>query len=93
MVAPQQRQTKAGAGGAADPSLIGSGGGTSGKRGAFLVSDDEQARWAGTILAKLLPQGLLHKERIAFLLRANNNLYNAVRSPTISFEFFEFFWI
>ena len=70
---------------------VGLSSGTSGKRGAFLVSDDEQARWAGTMLAKLLPQGLLHKERIAFFLRANNNLYNAVRSPTISFEFFDLF--
>ena len=57
----------------------------------FLVSPQEQAKWAGTILAKLLPNGLFHPERIAFFLRANNNLYNAVRSRTISFEFFDLF--
>ncbi len=70
---------------------VGLSSGTTGKRGVFLVSDQEQAMWAGTILAKLLPDGLLHKERIAFFLRANNNLYNAVRTPTINFEFFDLF--
>lgn len=70
---------------------VGLSSGTTGKRGVFLVSESEQAMWAGTILAKLLPNGLLHKERIAFFLRANNNLYNAVRTPTINFEFFDLF--
>lgn len=70
---------------------VGLSSGTSGKRGVFLVSPSEQAAWAGTILAKLLPRGLLHKERIAFFLRASNNLYNAVRTPTISFQFFDLF--
>ena len=70
---------------------VGLSSGTSGKRGVFLVSPQEQAKWAGTILAKLLPNGLFHPERIAFFLRANNNLYNAVRSRTISFEFFDLF--
>lgn len=65
--------------------------GTSGKRGVFLVSPDEQAQWAGVILAKLLPNGLFHKERIAFFLRANNNLYRTVRTPSICFEFFDLF--
>lgn len=70
---------------------VGLSSGTSGKRGVFLVSPEEQAKWAGTILAKLLPNGLFHTERIAFFLRANNNLYNSVKSRTISFEFFDLF--
>lgn len=70
---------------------VGLSSGTTGQRGVFLVSPAEQARWAGTVLAKLLPQGLLHRERIAFFLRANNNLYDAVRTPTVCFEFFDLF--
>lgn len=70
---------------------VGLSSGTTGKRGAFLVSPDEQTRWAAIILAKLLPKGLWHKECIAFFLRANNNLYNRVRSPIIQFEFFDLF--
>lgn len=70
---------------------VGLSSGTTGKRGAFIVSADEQIRWAAIILAKLLPKGLLHQERIAFFLRANNNLYNRVRSSRICFEFFDLF--
>jgi putative adenylate-forming enzyme len=65
--------------------------GTSGSRGVFVVSPQEQARWAGVLLAKLLPRGLFHGERVALFLRANNNLYESVRNPWLSFEFFDLF--
>jgi putative adenylate-forming enzyme len=34
---------------------------------------------------------LLHGERVALFLRANNNLYASVRNPWLSFEFFDLF--
>ncbi|WP_077212298.1 F390 synthetase-related protein [Bacillus dakarensis] len=68
---------------------VGLSSGTSGNRGLFLVSEEERNMWAGTILAKLLPDGLKSKERIAFFLRANSNLYGSVTSNRISFAFFD----
>ena len=70
---------------------VGLSSGTSGSRGVFVVSPAEQAKWAGVLLAKLLPRGLFHGERIALCLRANNNLYASVRNPWLSFEFFDLF--
>ena len=70
---------------------VGLSSGTSGGRGVFVVSPQEQSRWAGVMLARLLPAGLFHKERVALLLRAGNNLYRAVRTPWVSFEFFDLF--
>jgi putative adenylate-forming enzyme len=54
--------------------------GTSGSRGVFLANADERRRWAGAILAKLLPKGLLQRERIALVLRADSRLYATVAS-------------
>ncbi|SDY29188.1 putative adenylate-forming enzyme [Evansella caseinilytica] len=68
---------------------VGLSSGTSGNRGIFLVSEAEKNQWAGTILAKLLPEGLRTKETIAFFLRANSNLYESVTSRKISFLFFD----
>ncbi|GLU32296.1 F390 synthetase-related protein [Trinickia caryophylli] len=68
---------------------VGLSSGTSGSRGVFVVSPTEQAIWAGVMLARLLPRGLFAGERVALFLRANNNLYTSVRSPWISFEFFD----
>lgn len=68
---------------------VGLSSGTSGSRGVFVVSPQEQVRWAGAMLAKLLPGRLFSGERVALFLRANNNLYGAVRSPWLSFEFFD----
>lgn len=70
---------------------VGLSSGTSGQRGAFVVSAAERAQWAGTILAKLLPKGLFSGERVAFFLRANSNLYTAIQSKWISFQFFDLF--
>lgn len=70
---------------------VGLSSGTSGRRGVFVVSPEEQARWAGVMLAKLLPNGLLNGERVALFLRANNNLYKTVRTPWLAFRFFDLF--
>ncbi|SAK39088.1 hypothetical protein AWB82_00034 [Caballeronia glebae] len=68
---------------------VGLSSGTSGSRGVFVVSPKEQAAWAGALLARLLPRGLFAGERVALFLRANSNLYATVRSPWLSFEFFD----
>lgn len=68
---------------------VGLSSGTSGNRGLFLASKDEKARWAGAILSKVLPKSLLCTQRIAFFLRANSNLYQAVGGRQIKFEFFD----
>jgi putative adenylate-forming enzyme len=70
---------------------VGLSSGTSGSRGVFAVSRAEQAAWAGVMLARLLPSGLFAGERVALFLRANSNLYSTVRSPWLSFEFFDLF--
>ncbi|AVG17407.1 CoF synthetase [Chromobacterium vaccinii] len=70
---------------------VGLSSGTSGQRGAFVVSDSEQAQWAGIMLAKALPDGLLAGEKVALFLRANSNLYGAVRSRWLTFRFFDLF--
>ncbi len=66
---------------------IGLSSGTSGNRGLFLVSANEQADWAGAMLGRMLPGSLLSRWRISFFLRANSNLYESVRSKRISFAF------
>lgn len=63
--------------------------GTSGARGVFLANRSERRRWAGTLLAKLLPEGLLARERVALLLRAGNNLYDTVDGWRLRFHFFD----
>lgn len=70
---------------------IGLSSGTSGNRGIFLVSEKERHLWAGTILAKVLPRHLLSKEknRVAFFLRANSNLYNTVDKGKVTFRFYD----
>ncbi len=70
---------------------VGLSSGTSAQRGVFAVSAREQAQWAGVMLAKALPDGLLAGERVALFLRANSNLYTAVRSPWLTLSFFDLF--
>ena len=70
---------------------VGLSSGTTSQRAAFTVSEEEKARWAGIMLAKALPNGLLSGERVALFLRANSNLYTAVRTPWLSFAFFDLF--
>lgn len=70
---------------------VGLSSGTSGNRGLFLISQAEQQAWAGTILAKALPQSILTPQRIAFFLRANSNLYETVQRSRIQFKYFDLF--
>jgi len=68
---------------------IGLSSGTSGIRGIFLVSKEEQDRWVGNIMAKIIPEFIFSKISIAFFLRANSNLYENVNSTTIKFVFYD----
>lgn len=69
---------------------VGLSSGTSGHRGIFITTDDEQAIWAGTILAKMLPKGF-KRHKLAFFLRANNELYNSINSYFIKLKYFDTF--
>lgn len=70
---------------------VGLSSGTSGHRGLFVISDYERSAWAGAVLAKFLPQGKLSGHRIAFFLRANNNLYETINSNVITFRYFDIY--
>jgi putative adenylate-forming enzyme len=74
-----------------DGYTIGLSSGTSGNRGLFIVSQQEQQAWAGTILAKALPKSILTPQRIVFFLRANSNLYETVSGKRIEFNYFDLF--
>ena len=64
--------------------------GTSGARGVFLASRAERLRWAGTLLAKMLPDGLLAPARVALLLRAGSNLYDTLSGGMrLRFQYFD----
>ncbi|GAA4850641.1 hypothetical protein GCM10023331_39140 [Algivirga pacifica] len=67
---------------------IGLSSGTSGSRGMFLTSKKEQERWVAAILDRVI--GFSFKKRsVAFFLRANNNLYEAVGSRLLQFHFYD----
>lgn len=68
---------------------VGLSSGTSGSRGIFLVSDEEKSKWAGYVLAKFLPGSILGTYAIAFFMRADSNLYQAVKAKNIQFHFFD----
>ena len=70
---------------------VGLSSGTSGHRGMFITTPEEQATWAGTILAKMLPKNDIFGHKIAFFLRADNDLYKAINSFLISLEYFDTF--
>jgi phenylacetate-CoA ligase len=71
-----------------DGVTVGLSSGTSGHRGLFLVSPDEQAGWAGIILARTLHRYVLGL-RVAFFLRSNSNLYEQIGSRLIHFRYFD----
>ncbi|GAA4018426.1 coenzyme F390 synthetase [Deinococcus rubellus] len=71
---------------------VGLSSGTSGNQGAFLVSRTERLQWAGVVLRHLLPgwpAGLLRRQRVAFVLRAEGQLYRSVGSSRLHFEFLD----
>ncbi len=67
---------------------VGMSSGTSGRRGLFLVSKEEQARWAGYIVGRLMPS-IVKPQRIALLLRANSNLYRSVGKAHFRFQYID----
>lgn len=68
---------------------VGLSSGTSGSRGLFIVSDKERELWAGGVLAKFLPKKNIFGHKIAFFLRADNNLYETIDSRAIKFRYFD----
>ena len=62
--------------------------GTSGHRGAFLVSPAETATWAGTVLGRVLHGLPRPGYRVAFFLRSNSNLYERVNGR-VQFRYFD----
>ncbi|WP_412030112.1 F390 synthetase-related protein [Deinococcus yunweiensis] len=72
--------------------VVGLSTGTSGSRGAFIVSRAERLRWAGVMLRHLLPRwprGLLTPQRVAFVLRAEGGLYRSVQHRWLDLHFFD----
>ncbi|WP_018343220.1 F390 synthetase-related protein [Cytophaga aurantiaca] len=65
--------------------------GTSGKRGIFLVSEDERAQWVAMVMSRVIEPKLFKKQKIAFFLRASSNLYSSVQSSLFIFEYFDIF--
>jgi putative adenylate-forming enzyme len=75
---------------------VGLSSGTQGARGVFLVSEEERARWAGILMARVLPDDLLRQllfgarpVKVAFFLRANSNLYTTLKSRRVDFRFYD----
>ena len=67
---------------------VGLSSGTSGNKGIFLTSPREKAIWVAAILDRVIGISL-KKRKVAFFLRANNNLYESVKSNLLSFSFFD----
>jgi putative adenylate-forming enzyme len=65
--------------------------GTSGKRGVFLVSENERAMWVALVMSRVIKPQFFKRQKIAFFLRANSNLYNAVESSLFEFKYFDIF--
>ena len=67
---------------------VGTSSGTTGSLGVFVVSAKERALLAGLTLARVLRQPIWQPQRVAFFLRANSPVYEAVGKALIRFEFF-----
>lgn len=65
--------------------------GTSGKRGIFLVSEKERAQWVAAVLHRVIKPVFFRKQKVAFFLRANSNLYASVQSALFEFHYFDIF--
>lgn len=65
--------------------------GTSGKRGIFLVSENERALWVALVMHRVIKPKLFKKQKVAFFLRANSNLYASVQSALFQFNYFDIF--
>lgn len=67
---------------------VGLSSGTSGNKGIFLTSPKEKAIWVAAILDRVIGFSFT-KRKVAFFLRANNNLYESVKSTLLSFTFYD----
>ena len=67
---------------------VGLSSGTSGNKGLFLTSPTERAAWVGAVLDRVIGFSL-KKRKVAFFLRANNQLYESVKSNLLRFHFFD----
>ncbi|HMP28299.1 MAG TPA: adenylate synthase [Saprospiraceae bacterium] len=65
--------------------------GTSGKRGLFLVSENERAQWVALVMTRVIKPKIFKKQKIAFFLRANSNLYASIDSNLFAFRYFDIF--
>ncbi|WP_296817421.1 hypothetical protein, partial [Brevundimonas sp.] len=64
--------------------------GTSGNRGLFLASERERFVWLGVMLAKALPDVLSRRHRVALVLPAASELYEAAPdSGRLALRFFD----
>jgi putative adenylate-forming enzyme len=72
-----------------DGLTVGLSSGTTGHRGLFLVERAEQAAWAGTMLARILPAWRRRGYRVALFSRSNSNLYEGVRRRWLSLRYFD----
>ncbi len=63
--------------------------GTSGNRTISLVDDHEGTGFVGFMLARMLEGARLRKNRVAFFLRSNSNVYEASRNPFVDFRYFD----
>ncbi|MGU3576683.1 F390 synthetase-related protein [Brucellaceae bacterium C25G] len=62
--------------------------GTSGQRGLFASNRTERALWAALMLGRFMPS-LIKKQRVAFFLRSNNQLYESLSNFLIDFQFYD----
>jgi putative adenylate-forming enzyme len=65
--------------------------GTSGKRGIFLVSENERAKWVALVMQRVIKVNPFKRQKVAFFLRANSNLYSSVNSALFEFKYFDIF--
>ena len=64
--------------------------GTSGNQSLFLIGENERAKWVAYILDRVI--NLSYKsQKIAFFLRANNQLYESSNSKLLQFNFFDIY--
>lgn len=68
---------------------VGFSSGTTGARGMHIVSEYEQDKWSGYMMARGLDGSIFGRHNIGLFLRANSNTYENVGSRNIKFHFFD----
>lgn len=70
--------------------IVGASTGTTGNRGLFVISQQEQYRWLGTILAKTMADMVWQPQRVAIILPRNTSLYDSAnRTRHLDLRFFD----